>query len=518
MPNNNNDKAKKKVVLYPGHFVNADYDLLKNTYIYVDTPGDNKFEMLNRWKTSDKGRAGRLLEDTEYNFWWSKEEREKRWVEKNLTEKVCARVKTGKVKNGVIEVQLPNKPTFAVQINDSDQATAQYVGWAPSPCKLKMVTGGTATKVVLRVKDATTGGKLSFYKTKTSSASDTLELEVPQGGTVDFLMGGKHPHASSADKDTELEVVEFGTVVTSHKLMVRIRKNANGLSGPERDRFLRALKAINTKGIFQQLRSLHRSESSAQAHGDAAFLPWHRAFILDLEREMQKTDPSVSLHYWRFDQACPNVFQENFMGKNDAKGELKFASGNPLDNWMIDGTPGIERSPRTGFDTDKVPPSVRSEADTLALGTTHASFRSMEGNPHGTAHTRWAGFLRSISTAAKDPLFFMLHCNVDRLWAKWQAQNKVRYDASTAGYDSGKRRIGHNQDDTMWPWNGDGSRITEDDGGGITGKAPRPNFVRSDCTEAPPVKPKVKDMFDYQGKKAAKDRLGFDYDDVPYTP
>ncbi|OWK25570.1 hypothetical protein AJ87_08815 [Rhizobium yanglingense] len=36
--------------------------------------------------------------------------------------------------------------------------------------------------------------------------------------------------------------------------------------------------------------------------------PWHRAYLLDFERALQGIDAEVSLPYWRFDQASPNVF------------------------------------------------------------------------------------------------------------------------------------------------------------------------------------------------------------------
>ena len=51
----------------------------------------------------------------------------------------------------------------------------------------------------------------------------------------------------------------------------------------------------------------------------------------------------------------------------------------------------------------------------------------MEFNPHGSAHTSFIlGFINDVGTAARDPLFFMLHANVDRLWAKWQWIHKRR--------------------------------------------------------------------------------------------
>ena len=44
----------------------------------------------------------------------------------------------------------------------------------------------------------------------------------------------------------------------------------------------------------------------------------------------------------------------------------------------------------------------------------------MEIDPHGSAHTSFDGPINLVPTAVRDPLFFMLHANVDRLWAKWQ--------------------------------------------------------------------------------------------------
>ena len=87
---------------------------------------------------------------------------------------------------------------------------------------------------------------------------------------------------------------------------------------------------------------------------------------------------------------------------------------------------GVNRLPF--FNVANAPPGLRTEAQTLALGTRYLQFRGpMEGNPHGSAHTSFDGLISSTTTAPRDPLFFLLHCNVDRLWAKWQRVNS-RFD------------------------------------------------------------------------------------------
>jgi len=186
---------------------------------------------------------------------------------------------------------------------------------------------------------------------------------------------------------------------------------------------------------------------------------------------------------------------------------VQFSNANPLQFWRTDGVQGINRRPL--FNTGSAPPGLRSEAQTLALGTQYRLFRTMEGNPHGSAHTSFGGSISSIGTAAKDPLFFLLHCNVDRLWAKWQRQNGRFDPALAASYDGAANPIGHNLPDSMWPWNG------------VTG-SPRPPtapggaLAASACVSAPGPQPVVRSQLDFQGVVSAASRMGFDYDDVAF--
>jgi tyrosinase len=142
----------------------------------------------------------------------------------------------------------------------------------------------------------------------------------------------------------------------------------------------------------------------------------------------------------------------------------------------------------------------------------------MEGQPHGMAHVSFdtSSYISAIDTAPKDPLFFLLHANVDRLWAKWQwffrrfdISSRDTYTFLGSAGGPGATRIGHNLNDTMWPWNQDMN-------------PPRPNtapgggFPNSLGTDAPGLSPAVRDMIDYQGILTHSRRLGFDYDDVPF--
>jgi len=196
------------------------------------------------------------------------------------------------------------------------------------------------------------------------------------------------------------------------------------------------------------------------------------------------------------------------MGASDQNGTVQFSNNNPLQFWRADGGM-FDRFPF--FNTAQAPAGIRTEQQTLDLGTLYRQFRVMQGNPHGTAHVRFDGPINNPATAPRDPLFFLLHCNVDRLWAKWQ-RLLGRFDFTQASaYDTSPTNgVGHRLPDTMWPWNG---VITP----------PRPNvapggtLAPSLCTGAPGLQPRVQDCLDYQGAVNAAARMGFDYDDVRFV-
>jgi tyrosinase len=400
-----------------------------------------------------------------------------------------------------------------LQINNSTNAAVQFVTWAPSPCRIRMTNPAGAVPPAVSIKlssvSAAGGGAVGFRTGASGVFASTLTLTVPtNGASVSFFTAGTT--ASSNNGDVKIEARAGNTLVGSTACMVRIRKNANTLKPPEKARFVAAFAQLNNQGLgrFTDFREMHRTQLALnQAHGAAGFLPWHRAYILDLERELQAIDASVALPYWRFDQAAPNIFKLDFMGVSNANGTVSFANNNPLMFWKTDGLTGVNRRPF--FNTANAPPGLLTEAQTLALGTSYAQFRVMEGNPHGSAHTSFGGFISSTSTAPRDPLFFLLHCNVDRLWAKWQRQNN-RFDQTVvASFNNNNASpIGHRLQDTMWPWNG----VT---GGTRPPNAPGGTMAPSPIVPAPGLSPFVRNMLDYHGVINPASNEAFDYDDVP---
>jgi tyrosinase len=400
-----------------------------------------------------------------------------------------------------------------LQINNSIAPDARFLSWSPSPCRIRVTnpSGVNTPTVNIRIAgvSAAGGGAVVFRRGAAGAFSNNVTLTVPgNGASVPFFAAGKFGQPSVNIGDVKIEARVGTALVGSVQVMVRIRKNAETLTAGERDRFVSAFAKLNNQGLgrYADFRNMHVTVSLPQAHGAPGFLPWHRAYLLDLERGLQAIDPSVALPYWRFDQPAPNIFKLDFFGASDALGTVKFSATNPLQFWKTDGVQGINRRPL--FNTASAPPGLLTETQTLGIGNTFRLFRTMEGNPHGFAHTSFGGSIQDPSTAPKDPLFFLLHCNVDRLWAKWQRKNG-RFDPSVAAsFDSNPAsQPGHKLPDTMWPWNG----VT---GGTRPPTAPGGPMANSPCVAAPGPQPRVEDCLDYHGVINAASNMGFDYDDV----
>jgi tyrosinase len=140
----------------------------------------------------------------------------------------------------------------------------------------------------------------------------------------------------------------------------------------------------------------------------------------------------------------------------------------------------------------------------------------MEGTPHGAAHVSFNGRINNVPVAPQDPLFFLLHCNVDRLWAIWQSmferddQNDTRtYPYQQAG-DADPWEI---IDARQWPWDGGMSQP----GSLLPPGTRKENFPKTDlAVNFPDNSPRLEHAIDPYAHRHPDHYLGFGYDDVPY--
>jgi tyrosinase len=404
---------------------------------------------------------------------------------------------------------------------------------------------------------------------------------------VPFVIAGKFGTPSTNDKDTIIEAhlnTVGGPVIGTKALMVRVRKNANNLTASERARFLFAWQKFRNKvgDNYIQFQEMHRLATMAgdEAHMQPAFLSWHRTLLLHVERELQKLEPSVALHYWNWDAAAPNVFTQDFMGAPGSGGfvaEPVFAPSNPLNGWNTDlPFSGGELRRNTSDHTldpggamkpldDLVDPSLVAWTDygptTPGFFAVNSFSDDVEKFSHNPAHG-WpcaGGNVTNPNRSASDPLFYLLHSQIDREWAYWQ-QKHNRFGVVSAGaltfpapahYDNNGnwntpgnvadadfRQKGSFLLDGLWPWDGttDGPTSTPEwrppnQAGGPGDVSPVVNIpastplipttafpasVRRNLWPSVATIPRNADMIDYLGKFLPQNGLGMCYDDVPY--
>lgn len=131
------------------------------------------------------------------------------------------------------------------------------------------------------------------------------------------------------------------------------------------------------------------------------FLAWHRMYVYYFERILRAKsgDPNLTLPYWNYQSnaAIPPAYRDNI-------------SWNPLYDGSRSSTMNSGGSLSSGINSAIV--------NSLAQ-IPYYDFQSFINGPHGSVHIAVGGNMQSVSTAAQDPIFWLHHCNIDRLWEEW---------------------------------------------------------------------------------------------------
>ena len=189
---------------------------------------------------------------------------------------------------------------------------------------------------------------------------------------------------------------------------MRCRKDFLELKPDERTRLAAAFNGVHSEGLITSFAQEHDDYFSNGIHRGPAFLPWHRHFLLRMEAELRNFDARVVLPYWDWTQANARDLDaepwKSFFGGRENK-------GGHFDHW--------------DYQRAASPPSISRPLPTFDIvigeirATTYAEFRSIEFGSHVPGHT-WTGGTMRTSASPADPLFYLHHANVDRIWAIWQ--------------------------------------------------------------------------------------------------
>ncbi|MFD9635147.1 tyrosinase MelC2, partial [Streptomyces violascens] len=253
-----------------------------------------------------------------------------------------------------------------------------------------------------------------------------------------------------------------------------VRKNQAHLTATEKRRLVDALLQLKRNGKYDAFVTTHNAfimsdtdTGDRVGHRSPSFLPWHRRFLIEFEQALQSVDPSVTVPYWDWTvdrTPSSSLWAADFLGGTGRSRDgqvmdgpfAQSAGGWPL-NVRVDGRTYLRRA--LGANVAQLP--TRAEVDSVLAMTTYDmapwnsasdGFRNhLEGwrgvNLHNRVHV-WVGGQMGTGASPNDPVFWMHHAFVDKLWSQWQAMHPGSPYLPTAG-----TRDVVDLHDTMRPWN-----------------------------------------------------------------
>src|SRR4029077_4689550 len=142
------------------------------------------------------------------------------------------------------------------------------------------------------------------------------------------------------------------------------------------------------------------------------FLPWHRLMLYQFEQTIREVlhDDDFTLPYWNpvtgneADLSIPVIFRD---------------PASPLFNgtrWpWVNGGERIDTLWMNWLSLDCLNEKIYIDAPTGSLGFC----TRMDQNPHFFTHIAIGGDMADFATVGGDPIFYLHHCNLDRIWESW---------------------------------------------------------------------------------------------------
>ena len=203
-----------------------------------------------------------------------------------------------------------------------------------------------------------------------------------------------------------------------------IRKRTSALSAQEQQRYVSGVNALIQNGAYGRLVAIHADMSHMQ-HGSMGpvgrqrFLPWHRDFLLNFEKALQALDPQAFVPYWDWtvDRTIPS-FMTSVLPQVTVPGVRQ-----PIH---------VHRSlGRTG----RLASAFEVESLETNTSMTYTSFTSALEGFHNDVHNWVGGTMHNIMVSPADPMFWLHHAQVDRIWSSWQTRNPNKLSSVPANED-----------------------------------------------------------------------------------
>jgi hypothetical protein len=177
-------------------------------------------------------------------------------------------------------------------------------------------------------------------------------------------------------------------------------------------------------------------------HGSWYFLSWHRMFVYYLERIVRgmSADTTFTLPYWDYKPASTRALPSAFWQPSNATNSLYTVHRDSLMNLGY-GLPDSDVQDSLAMQSKIFWSTTNSGNLNLSFGGLNRTpnhygdfFGYLEMSPHNFVHGAIGGWMLDVNTAAQDPIFWLHHSNIDRLWNQWIALGVGRTDPADSSW------------------------------------------------------------------------------------
>jgi tyrosinase len=168
-------------------------------------------------------------------------------------------------------------------------------------------------------------------------------------------------------------------------------------------------------------------------HGSWFFLPWHRGYLCAFEaivaaKVKELTGDEWALPYWNYlnsddpnARRVPDAFLADTLPDGTANPLKKYPRRPELT--VLRPGPGHTFSLAAVAEDDFLVGKDGSIGFGGGIAGDFIQFAGwagdLESNPHNTVHGLIGGFMGNALLAGLDPIFWLHHCNIDRIWEAW---------------------------------------------------------------------------------------------------
>jgi tyrosinase len=177
-------------------------------------------------------------------------------------------------------------------------------------------------------------------------------------------------------------------------------------------------------------------------HGSFLFLSWHRMYLYYFERILTASagpgHPDFALPYWNYGVPAQRRLPDAFRNPVSPNNPLYVAERNGSVNagQPLPASATISTQAMATINFASAQGSGQSFGGQTVPAPEHFTgpHGRLESQPHDVVHVAvggQTGLMTDPNTAARDPIFWLHHCNIDRLWAHWNGLGGGRHDPTT---------------------------------------------------------------------------------------